>query len=207
MTDAPRPGQTKTALKRGEERRRAIVAAATTLVARYGSRATSLGEVAATAGVTKSGLLHHFASKDELLEAVLLEHQRVAALVAPAVLSAGGGVASLRALTEILENDARHREQAQLWSLLIAENVDPDSPLHDLIGQRYAGLRAGTEALLRQGQEAGDVRADADVAAIAVEVIAMIRGLETSWLLDPSLPAVDLLAGYLDRLLSALRPR
>lgn len=49
--------------------RRAILDAAETVFATSGA-GTSLAEIAAAAGVSKSGLLHHFGSRDELVHAV-----------------------------------------------------------------------------------------------------------------------------------------
>ena len=52
-----------------DETRRQIIDAAARLVSRRGS-AVSISAIADAAGVSKGGLLYHFASKDELLEAV-----------------------------------------------------------------------------------------------------------------------------------------
>ncbi|RIJ71179.1 TetR/AcrR family transcriptional regulator [Nakamurella silvestris] len=52
--------------------RQAILEAASTLIARDGTGA-SLAAIAAQAGVTKSGLMHHFASRDALFEALVTE--------------------------------------------------------------------------------------------------------------------------------------
>lgn len=60
-------------LVRDKERtRRAVLEAAERVVARQGTNA-SLADVAAEAGVTKGGLMHHFRSRDELV-AGLVEH-------------------------------------------------------------------------------------------------------------------------------------
>ena len=60
-----------TLLAKGEDRRQRILAAAQRLMTRNGSRGTSLGQIAREAGVTPAGLLHHFDSKEQLLQAVL----------------------------------------------------------------------------------------------------------------------------------------
>ena len=52
-----------------DDTRRQIIDAAARLVSRHGS-AVSIAAIADAAGVSKGGLLYHFASKDELLEAV-----------------------------------------------------------------------------------------------------------------------------------------
>ena len=52
-----------------DDTRRQIIDAAARLISRRGS-AVSIAAIADAAGVSKGGLLYHFASKDELLEAV-----------------------------------------------------------------------------------------------------------------------------------------
>jgi AcrR family transcriptional regulator len=55
----------------GRDTRRRLLDAATAVVRRDGARALTLEAVAAEAGVSKGGLLYHFRSKRELLDAML----------------------------------------------------------------------------------------------------------------------------------------
>src|SRR4051794_16530292 len=59
-------------MPRGDTRARLLDAAAA-VVRRDGAQALTLDAVAAQAGVSKGGLLYHFRSKHELLEAMVLE--------------------------------------------------------------------------------------------------------------------------------------
>src|SRR5690242_18121367 len=59
------------ASRKGEWRRGKILTATIRLVARNGGRGTSLAQIASEAGVTQQGLLHYFASKEDLLHAAL----------------------------------------------------------------------------------------------------------------------------------------
>ena len=61
----------ETLLAKGEDRRQRILSVAERLLARNGWRNTSLAQIAREAGVTSAGLLHHFESKEQLLNAVL----------------------------------------------------------------------------------------------------------------------------------------
>ena len=58
-------------LAKGEDRRQHVLEVALRMMATGGGRATTLGQVARAAGVSTAGLLHHFASKEQLLHAVL----------------------------------------------------------------------------------------------------------------------------------------
>ena len=54
--------------------------------------------------------------------------------------------------------------------------------------------------IIRRGQLAGRYRTDFDAAIKAVEILAFINGMETSWLLDPSLPLTDVFKSYAEML-------
>jgi AcrR family transcriptional regulator len=51
--------------------RRRLLDAAVAVVRREGPRALTLDAVAAEAGVSKGGLLYHFATKDDLVDALI----------------------------------------------------------------------------------------------------------------------------------------
>jgi AcrR family transcriptional regulator len=61
----------KNGTKKGKRSREAIIDAAIPLFAQQGFRGASLASIAAAAGLTQPGLLHHFRSKEELLLGVL----------------------------------------------------------------------------------------------------------------------------------------
>ncbi len=50
--------------------------------------------------------------------------------------------------------------------------------------------------LIRRGQGAGRYRTDFDPAIKAVEILAFVNGMETAWLLDPSIPLNDVFKQY-----------
>src|SRR5215475_1309792 len=67
------PGEPRTG--RGRASRERIVERAAELVAERGVEATSLDEVLAAAGASKSQLYHYFAGRDELMAAAVARHQ------------------------------------------------------------------------------------------------------------------------------------
>src|SRR6478752_10646932 len=66
---------------KGDARREAIVDVATDVFATLGFRAATMLQIAAACGISRTGLLHHFPTKESLLEAVLAERDRTSALV------------------------------------------------------------------------------------------------------------------------------
>jgi hypothetical protein len=57
-----------------------------------------------------------------------------------------------------------------------------------------------------RGQREGRYRTDLDPAVKAAEIVAFITGLETSWLLDPSIPLAEVFREYTTTLAGRLAP-
>ena len=179
-----------TLLAKGEDRRQRILLAAQRLLTRNGSRGTTLGQIAREAGVTPAGLLHHFESKEQLLHAVL--DARDADDFANADLK-GDTIENLRKVALRFE---RSPELIGMFTVLLTENLTPEAPLHDRFLSRY---RLSVEIIaksIRRGQRAGKYRQDVDPAIKAAEIVAFLTGMETSWLLDPSLPLIAVFHEY-----------
>ena len=54
--------------------------------------------------------------------------------------------------------------------------------------------------IIKRGQSDGRYRTDVDAANKAVEILAFINGMETLWLLDPSIPLAEVFKGYAESL-------
>ena len=187
-------------LAKGEDRRERILTAAQRLLARYGWRNTTLGQIAREAGVSAAGLLHHFESKERLLHAVLdarddydVEHADMAGDVVEQV--------ERRA-----ERCVEARDLVGMFVVLLIENIDPEAPLHDRLLGRYRNAVGILADAIRRGQLAGKYRTDLDPAVKAMEILAFINGMETSWLLDPSIPVTEVFKEYARSLACQLAP-
>jgi len=171
-----------TLLAKGEDRRQRILAAAQRLLTRNGSRGTTLGQIAREAGVSPAGLLHHFESKEQLLNAVLDARD------ADDLAAADFRVDPIQQLKSVAQRFERAPELIGMFTVLLTENLNPDAPLHERFLARY---RLSVEIIakgIRRQQRAGRYRLDLDPAIKAAEIVAFLTGMETSWLLDPSLP-------------------
>lgn len=187
-------------LAKGEQRRSRILVVAQRLLTRYGWRNTTLAQIAEKAGVTRAGLLHHFESKDQLLRAVL--DARDADDESHADL--GGDV--LAEIENVVQRFRRAPDLIGMYTVLLAENLDPDAPLRDRLLDRH---RAGVDVIaegIRRGQRTGRFRADIDPAVKAVEVVAFLSGMETTWLLDPSISLDQVFHSYVGALERELTP-
>jgi AcrR family transcriptional regulator len=171
-----------TLLAKGEDRRQRILEAAQRLLTRNGSRGTTLGQIAREAGVSPAGLLHHFESKDQLLHAVLDARD------ADDLANADFKSDPIEQLEKVAERFERSPELIGMFTVLLTENLTSEAPLHERFLARY---RLSVEIIaggIRRGQRAGKYRQDVDPAIKAAEIVAFLTGMETSWLLDPSLP-------------------
>jgi AcrR family transcriptional regulator len=175
---------------KGEDRRQRILAVAQRLLTRNGGRGTTLGQIAQAAGVSQAGLLHHFESKEQLLHAVL--EARDADDEANADLS--GDI--IEQLERVTERFRRAPDLIGTFSVLRMENLDPEAPLHRRFLLRYRAAVDTVAEGIRRGQRAGRFRTDLDPAVKAVEIVAFLNGIETSWLLDSSTPLDDVFREY-----------
>ncbi|MBX7433272.1 TetR/AcrR family transcriptional regulator [Mycobacterium sp. Y57] len=189
-----------TLLAKGEDRKQRILAVAERLLARNGWRNTSLAQIAREAGVTPAGLLHHFESKEQLLNAVLdardldddLHADRTGDLVAE--------------ICRVAERFHRAPELVGTFTVLLVENISPDAPLHDRLKVRQQEAVDIVAGLIGRAQDKGRYRNDFDPSAKAVEILAFVNGMETAWLLDPSIPLVEVFKGYAEMLARDFMP-
>lgn len=187
-------------LAKGDDRKLRILEVAERLLARNGWRNTSLAQIAKEAGVSPAGLLHHYESKEHLLNAVLDardddddEHaDRTGDLVTE--------------IFKVAERFDRAPELVGTFTVLLVENIAPDAPLHDRLVKRQQAAVDIVAQLIRRGQDAGVYRSDFDPAIKAVEILAFTNGMETAWLLDPSIPLVDVFKGYAEMLARDFEP-
>ena len=189
-----------TLLAKGEDRRQRILAVTQRLLARNGGRGITLGQIAQEAGVSPAGLLHHFESKEQLLHAVLDARDAID----EANLDREGDI--LEQLERVIERFRRSPELIGTFSVLRMENLDPEAPLHPRFLGRYRSAVNIIAEGIRRGQRAGRYRSDVNPAVKAMEIVAFLNGIETSWLLDPSIPLAEVFSEYIGSLARQFAP-
>lgn len=163
---------------KGRATRARIVEAAAALIFEHGVAGTSLDDVKSSAGVSSSQLYHYFADKCALVSAVIA-HQVDAVLEGQQpYLSKLDSMAALRAWRDALvgiRRDLRCQGGCPIGSLA-SELGELDATLRREAAagfQRWEGnIRAGLASM----QERGELRADADVDALATAVLASVQG-------------------------------
>ncbi|MDT3446597.1 MULTISPECIES: TetR/AcrR family transcriptional regulator [unclassified Pseudofrankia] len=174
------PPKKGTPNRRGVARREQILDAAVELFARQGYRGTGLLELAERIGISHPGILHHFATKQDLLRAVLDRRDQFVDRVTRDF--AGEGTFGLQNSQDPAEPEIVTR----LMTVLRAENLDPEDPLHDYFDERDRQTRDLIADEIRRGQQRGEIRSDVDPDTKAAEILALTIGLDTQWLLNPT---------------------
>ena len=162
----PRGEYAKTADRRAE-----ILDAAIKVFSEAGFHGGSLREISERVGMSQPGLLHHFANKEQLLEAVLTYRD---------------DLAMQRIGSELPTGAALFDALVALFAVLSGEATAPDHPGHEYFRQRYAWVRALVEEAVVEGQAAGDLRRELDSTEVARMMIALLDGLQIQWLYEDS---------------------
>lgn len=199
-TRDPRPGRRRPGRPRGQDSsvvREAALSAAIDLIAEHGYAATSMAQVAEAAGISPSGLAHHFPSKAALLGAVLDHRDASDTIPAP---EGAGPWGVFDGLVELARVNAGRRQLVALYTTVIGEAVGPDHPAHDWMLRHYELSLALLADAVREGQRRGEIAAAAPADGIARATIALMDGLQVQWLLDPSVDMPAELGHHVDGL-------
>jgi AcrR family transcriptional regulator len=191
-TRGPRGPYAKTAARRAQ-----ILDVALDVFGRLGYRGGSLREIADRVGVSDTGVLHHFGSKQRLLIAVLEHREALSRQGRPSQ----EGLALLDGLRGLVAQNASTPGLTQLFVTLSAEATEPDHPAHDFFVARYEDVTQYFVDQLEVARDDGQVSADVDVTEAAQQLIAVMDGLQVQWLLNDK---VDMVAAF-DQFLEGFR--
>src|SRR5699024_7610396 len=86
----------------------------------------------------------------------------------------------------------------RLYTQLSADATDSQHPAHSYFTQRYASLRETMTAEIESSQRAGTLREDIGAERLATLVSAAMDGLQTQWLLDPSIDMTAAVSTIID---------
>lgn len=163
---------------RGLETRRAILREAVNIASVEGLEGLTIGKLAGTLRISKSGLFAHFGSKEDLQCAVVDEARDifVEKVVRPAAQLRG-----LRLLRAFCENWLAYGEQKTFpggcfFSAASLEFDDRPGPVRDRILGLMKRWLGNLERAARDAQDAGEIRKDVDIRQLAFEIQALAMG-------------------------------
>ena len=192
-------GGQRGAYARGLARRDEIIDGAVELFGRIGYRNATILDIATHVGISRTGLLHHFASKEALLKAILARRdsediERFGTSDDP--------LSDLRNLVTLVRHNASIPNLVDLFAVLSAEAADPAHPAHDYFVRRYERARAAMRAALARARDARVLVPDVDIDHESRALVALLDGLQVQWLLAPhEVDMADELAVQLRKLL------
>jgi AcrR family transcriptional regulator len=171
---------------KGIAKREEILTAALDVIARNGYRRTSVRELADAVGLSQAGLLHYFASKEELFQEILRKRDEV-----DATAFEGLRETPIEGFFAVIRHNSEVPGLVQLYAQVSTEAGDPEHPAHEFFVQRYEQFRAMFSELIGAEQAAGRIDPGLDAERIANLFLAAADGLQTQWMLDPSIDMAD----------------
>lgn len=195
----PRPGRRRPGRPRGQDSsvvREAVLRAAIDLIAEHGFAATSMAQIAEAAGISPSGLAHHFRSKNALLAAVLAHRDAMDS----APVGGESPWAVHEGLVEIARVNATRHQLVALYTTMIGEAVPPSHPAHEWMVGHYTTTLDLLTAEIEAGIDRGLLRPDAPAEQLARSTVALMDGLQVQWLLDPEVDMPAILEAHVESL-------
>lgn len=189
---------------RGAKTRARIVGAAADLMYVQGVGATTLDDVLAASGVSKSQLYHHFTGKDALVRAVV---DHVGQHVLERERDALGHVATFRGLCRwrdaLVQNNAlQHGAYGCALGSLASEVSDHDAVARQALAHLFSEWQGLLEGVLRRLQEGGAIPPEASVAQLATGLMAALQGgymlAQTARDVTPMATALDMALAHIE---------
>jgi AcrR family transcriptional regulator len=166
------------------ERRREIVEAAFHEFSENGFRGATMKAITERIGVTQPLIYSYFANKEELLTAVLELRDRHGEDLFP--LDVSRPLDSVRSLVELMRYNQAHPGIVALHCVIAGEATAADHPAHESFRQRYVDARRRIGQILEACSDAGHLKEGLDPDRATRVVIAVMDGLQTQWILDPT---------------------
>jgi len=204
---ATEPAATDGRLRRGDHTRRAVLAKAVDLASVEGLEGLSIGRLAGELSISKSGVIAHFGTKEELqLRTVRAARAIFATTVIEPALALPPGLARLHALLDAWVEYSRDRRfpGGCFFARAAHEYAARPGPIRDALAavdEEWVGLIAET---ITQAQDAGEVRPDVDAGLLAFDLVAALDSANLRSLLLGSFDVYDQAKRAMDDRLSAV---
>jgi AcrR family transcriptional regulator len=168
-----------TTTDKGVATRELILSRAYELAQEGGLEGLSIGTVATSAGMSKSGVFAHFGSKEQLQLALLESvRERFVEFIRTPALSEPRGLPRLRKLTERwCEWSRAHLSGCVLLSASVEYDGRRDGPIREQVLRLQSAWRDELKRAVALAVEVGHLKADTDTAQLAFEIYSLMLGL------------------------------
>ncbi|MBB2943317.1 AcrR family transcriptional regulator [Actinoplanes lutulentus] len=168
---------------KGVAKREEILEVALEIIAREGYHGLTIRHLADTVGLSKTGLLHYFGSKEDLFVEVLRRRDAVPR----DVVARGGSEHFMETLMAALRQNMEAAGLIQLYVRFSAEATDPGHPAHEYFAERYRRLQdSGSDAMQALSAD-GRLAPSVDPGKLTVLLAALLDGMQLRSLFSPEL--------------------
>ncbi|MGP2442698.1 TetR/AcrR family transcriptional regulator [Streptomyces sp. JW3] len=168
-----------------------------------GFHGATMKDIAQRAGISQTGLMHHFPDKAGLLIEVLRRRDEQMS----ELMETTGERDFFHAQLGVVRDNESRPGLLQLHTTISAEATDAGHPAHTLYRQRYDDLRLYLETLFERERGTGHLRTDASPRALANLFVGALDGLQLQWLYNPAeVDVAESLEALVDTLLTDISP-
>jgi AcrR family transcriptional regulator len=185
--------------------RRRILESCAEAFAETGFYGAVMKDVAGRAGISLTGLLHHFPHKEDLLRAVpefRAERGREMLERAGALDPVGAPLRVLRGMLDLITDNAARPGLVELHCVMSGEAASPSHPAHGYYADRFRGLRHFCATAFASLARRGELRSTLPPEVLADMTLSLLNGPRTQWLYDRD--AVDVEGGVRAFLISVV---
>lgn len=173
---------------KGEATRLRIRTEACRLFNDQGFRATTMREITNAAGLTPAGFYNHYASKDEVLLAIIVDAFTKLDEAVSAAMAEADEDATARLTTLVHTMTVWHCKNIQQARVASREAQELDDPMLVTVGQHRRRLRSLAEEIVTSGVASGefvlpDAPVDATARVLATAVLDLVRDI-SGWYLN-----------------------
>ncbi len=176
------------AKKTDQDTRKAIIEASMGLFAKRGYHGTSVAQIAAATDLTKGALYWYFKSKEDLFLTVLdrIKNDWQEAVMSRVEASESAVEKLERLFDATSEMIAQSESPNSMHLFLVSAGAQPEMrDFEDAIREAYAGHVETIAAIIKAGQEDGEIRKDMDAGAVAVGIVGCLEGIVLQARLHP----------------------
>ena len=166
-------------LSKGEETKRHIVESAYAQARAIGLEGLTIGQLAASLQMSKSGLFAHFGSKEDLQLAVLAHatEQFLAEVLRPSIAAEKG----LKRISKVFElwvtySAANETQGGCLFIAAAADFDDKPGPIRDYLSTQQSAWRESLQRMVLDAQRYGDLPKETDAKQMAFELFSLVLG-------------------------------
>jgi AcrR family transcriptional regulator len=169
----------------------------------FGYWGSSMRDIAGHIGMSQASMRHYFATKTELLTAVLEERDQISQeVIRKAEIY---NEYFVDAIAQIVIDNVEQPNIVRLFTTLSAEATNEEHPAHPFFAERYRRVAESISTLLSKAAQVGEISPAVATADSARVVLSVMFGLQVQWLLDPSIDMADLFKKFLAQYLGAGR--